>query len=138
MTITINLSPELEQQVRETSAARGIPAEDFVVGAVSESIKQAKAAHQLPPHLSPEEGRLLTEINTGFSEDTWKRFHELVARRQEEILTEVERAELLSLTTQMERANVERLKKLIELARLRGVKLEELMDQLGIRDPGYV
>jgi hypothetical protein len=38
----------------------------------------------------------------------------------------------------MERANVERLKKLIELARLRGVKLEELMDQLGIRDPGYV
>lgn len=138
MTITINLSPELEQQVRETSAARGIPAEDFVVGAVSESLKHFPVAHRLPPHLPPEEGRLLTAINKGFSEDTWKRFHELVARRQEELLTDAEHAELLSLTTQIERTNVERLKKLIELARLRGVKVEDLMNQLGIPDPGYV
>ena len=137
MTITINLSPELEQQVRETSAARGIPAEDFVVGVVSESIKQAKAAPQLPPHLSPEESRLFAVINQGLSESEWQRFHTLNGRRRDETLTEVERQEFIAVTTRLEQLNVKRLEKLIELARLRGVTVDQIMDQLGIRPPVY-
>lgn len=138
MTITINLSPELEHELQETSAARGIPAEEFVVGALSERLKQAKAESRLPPRLSAKEEELLAAINVGMPQATWDRFHELTARRRSETLTSDEHAELIQLFSRVEAMHVARLEKLVELAKIRGVKLEALMDQLGIPDPGYV
>jgi len=51
---------------------------------------------------------------------------------QNETISEREYEELLSLWQEVERRNVERLKALIELAKLRGVSVQELMRQLGI------
>jgi hypothetical protein len=138
MTLTIDLPPELERKLRETSAAKGIPAEEFVVGALSESLKHANPVQPLPPRLSQAEGKLLQAINTGLPESTWNRYHELIARRRAETMTPEEQAELIQLTTRVEQMHVARLEKLIELARIRGVKVETLMDELGLRDPGYV
>jgi hypothetical protein len=138
MTITINLPPELERELRETSIAKGIPAEEIVVGALSESLKHAQSVPCLPPRLSAAEGQLLQAINEGLPESTWNRYHELIARRRAETLTPDEHAELIQLTTRVEQMNVARLEKLIELAKIRGVKVESLMDELGLRDPGYV
>jgi hypothetical protein len=137
MTITIHLTPDLERELRETSAAKGVPAEEFVVGALSESLKHAKTTSRLPPRLSAEESRLLIAINEGLPELVWRRFHELNASRRAETLTADEQVELIQLNDRIEHLNVQRLEKLIELAKLRNVDVKVLMDQLGLQDPGY-
>lgn len=59
----------------------------------------------------------------------------LIERREAEQLTEEEHARLLDLTEQVEQLQVERLKNLTELARLRQVSLEDLIGEIGL-DPG--
>jgi thiamine pyrophosphate-dependent acetolactate synthase large subunit-like protein len=54
-----------------------------------------------------------------------RRFNQLRRKLQNE-------TKLLSLWQEVERRNVERLRALIELAKLRGVSVQELMRQLGI------
>jgi len=58
---------------------------------------------------------------------------ELIAKRQSYTITEDELQELIRLTDESERLNVERMKHLLELAHLRGVTLDEVMEQLGIK-----
>lgn len=72
-------------------------------------------------------------INIGFSADRQARFNELVKKRQAERITQNELEELIRLTDETENQNVQRIKALGELARLRGVSLPELMDSLGIK-----
>ncbi|MFA0783483.1 hypothetical protein [Fervidibacter sacchari] len=61
-----------------------------------------------------------------------RRFNQLRRKLRDETISEREYEELLSLWQEVERRNVERLKALIELAKLRGVSVQELMRQLGI------
>lgn len=82
--------------------------------------------------LSQKESELLLKINHSIPKDVLKRYEALIARRDEETLTRKEHAELLRLTRQVEGAEVERVRHLVELAKLRGVSLEELVEKLGI------
>ncbi|MEX2173322.1 MAG: hypothetical protein WD872_03110 [Pirellulaceae bacterium] len=132
MTITINLSPELERELRETSAAQGIPAEALVVDVLSERLRKPQAQPR-PPNLSPEESKLFEVINQGMSEKEWERYHSLIARRQADSLTEPERQELIALCDRLEELNAGRMENLAKLACLRGVTLDQIMTQLGIR-----
>ncbi|MCS3920428.1 hypothetical protein Q2T83_09700 [Fervidibacter sacchari] len=61
-----------------------------------------------------------------------RRFNQLRRKLRDETISEREYEELLSLWQEVERRNVERLKALIELAKLRGVSVQELMRQLVI------
>ena len=61
---------------------------------------------------------------------------ELIAKRQSYSIKEDELQELIRLTDEVERLNVERLKHLLELAHLRGVTLDEVIEQLGMRPAG--
>lgn len=85
------------------------------------------------PTLSQRESELLTNINQGLPLADARRMKTLIAKRQSYTITEGELQELIQLTDEAERLNVERLKDLIELAHLRGVTLDEVMAQLGIR-----
>jgi hypothetical protein len=132
MTITITLPPDLEVQLRERATVAGVPAEEYVLDALAERL----GASGIPP-LCEEQSRLLEDINRGMPEATWRRYHQLVAARHAQTLTDAEHAELLSLTDEIELAHAQRLEKLIQLAALRQMSVDDLMDQLGIRDPGY-
>lgn len=92
----------------------------------------ALKAERLAPHLSSEESGLLLKINRGFPEEIALRYRELIARRRDGALTAAEYAELLRLTEEAERLQTERIESLGVLARLRGVRLTELMEQLGL------
>jgi hypothetical protein len=85
-----------------------------------------------------DEAELLSKINQGLPPDIQQRYGELVAKRKAETLTPDEHQELLGLVGQIEKADVERIKHLIDLARLRGISLTALMKDLGIRTPTYV
>lgn len=79
------------------------------------------------------ESELLMKINKGFSAEFYERFRELFAKREEETLTPEEHKEYIDMTEQMEYQNAERLGYLVELARLRGTTLTDLMDSLDIK-----
>jgi hypothetical protein len=92
-------------------------------------------ARRGPPRLGAAESELLSRINRDFPEGLRERYAELIARRRDESLTPEEHQELLRLTAEAERLEGDRLAALAELARLRGVPLRALMDDLGIQAP---
>jgi hypothetical protein len=136
MTITIYLPPDLEKRLRDKANAAGVAAEDIVLDAVAERLGQS-ATLTGPVEMTEDESQLLQGINRGLPESSWQRYHQLAAARRAETLTEPEHAELMTLTDQIELAHAERLAKLVQLARLRKVDVDDLMEELGIRDPGY-
>ena len=79
---------------------------------------------------------MLRNINRGMPDALQNRYRELIAGRRAETLTESEHAELLHLTNQVEKYDIERLKYLTELARIRKISLTELLDELSI-EPAY-
>jgi hypothetical protein len=83
------------------------------------------------------EAELWQEINAGWSVESWQRYHDLVAKRRAETLTEDEYTELADLTNEREVAHASRIERLFELADLRQTTIEDVMDQLGIKAPGY-
>jgi hypothetical protein len=85
-----------------------------------------------PARLGAAESELLARINQDFSEGLRGRYDELIARRRDESLTPEVHQELLRLTAKAERLEGERLAALAELARVRGVPLRTLMNDLGI------
>jgi len=103
--------------------------EDFVAEVI------ALRAKRQAPTLSRRESELLIKINQHLPADLQARFDELVARRQDEILTTEEHKELLRLIEQVERFDVARIEALAQLAQLRGISVDELMEQLGIKPP---
>jgi len=81
-----------------------------------------------------EEEELLRVIkeNSQLPPEKQKRFNRLRRKLQNETVTEEEYAEYLALLQELERRNIKRLEALIELAKRRGVKVQELMRQMGI------
>src|SRR5262245_24799067 len=87
--------------------------------------------------LGDRESELLHSINQGLPESLWQRYNELVGQRKEATLAQEEHEELKHLTNQIEVDNASRISKLVELASIRGVSVDQLMHDLGISSPGY-
>ncbi len=93
------------------------------------------ASERKASRLSKKESELLLRINRGLSPAQRNRLQELTDRMEYESITEAEHHELLRLTQQMERKWSEQLKAVIELARLRKISVDEMLEQLG-KKPG--
>jgi hypothetical protein len=130
MTVTIDLEPELEARLRAEAARQGLDPGALVRSALEERLRTADANGARP--LTATESELLQNINLGLSQETWQRYHELAGKRTAETLSPPEHVELLALTHRIEEANARRLAHLVELARLRGVTLDEVVRELGI------
>ncbi len=90
------------------------------------------------PSLSKEETNLLLKINEGLPEATQLRYNDLLKKLTQGRLTEMERQEFLQLTSLVEAKSAERLKNLVQLARLWNTTAEEVMDRLGIKPPPVI
>jgi hypothetical protein len=93
----------------------------------------ALQAQQRAVSLSQTETDLLQQINKGLPPTVRGRYDELAVKLHEETITPAEHEDLLRLIDQIEQADVEHLRCVIVLAQLRGVSVDTLMDQLGIR-----
>ncbi|HUE74625.1 MAG TPA: hypothetical protein VMP01_27405 [Pirellulaceae bacterium] len=89
-------------------------------------------AQTIAPSLGCRESELMQLINAGLPSPEAARYQELKERRDAELLTPREHAELLELSDRIEELNADRIAALAELAQLRGVSLRQLMDQLEI------
>lgn len=99
----------------------------------------ALRARRRAPSIPRTEAELLLKINQGIPSEIQKRYDELTAKRQAEMLTpdDAEYDELLRLTDRVENLDAQRLKYLVELANLHGTSLNDLIEDLGIRSPSY-
>jgi hypothetical protein len=97
-------------------------------------VLQAKARS---PSVSRTEAELLKVINQGLPAEVERRYARLAEARDTETLSPEEHADLLRLTHLIEQATAKRAEALTELARLRGVALPQLIDDLSIRTPMY-
>ena len=86
-----------------------------------------------PPHFSAKESRLLLTINRGLSAQQHQRIAELTDKMEYAVITDAEHAELMRLSQEAEKLYATRLKAMIELAAWRGISVDELLKQLGIK-----
>ena len=132
MTLTIDLKPELEAQLRAEAARIGSDTNAFVVQALEERLRR-KGRQPVAPHLSHEESLLLQKINQGLPEATWQEYRELVDKRRAETLTPEEQTRLIAISDSISEAHAERMANMAELARLRNTSLKTLMRQLKVQ-----
>ena len=92
---------------------------------------------RVAPHLTAEEGGLLTCINQGLPTTDRYRLRELLGRKDDGSITDIEWQELTALTDRLDLIQADQLTALTELGQLRGITLDEVMTQLGIQFPNY-
>ncbi|MEA5610386.1 STAS/SEC14 domain-containing protein [Nodularia spumigena UHCC 0040] len=98
----------------------------------------ALQAQRTAPSLMQQESELLLKINQVISVEIQNYYNDLIAKRDTETLTDEEHRELLNLTEQIEKQQAQRIEYLVELANLRGISLNALMESLGIQMQVYV
>jgi hypothetical protein len=136
MPVTVELTQELEARLRREAARHGLDAEAYIARALEQHLRAARDADDngaAPLAALPaREAELLQRINAGLPADTWARYHDLVRRRTTGTLTEPEQGELIALSDRIEEANADRIARVVELARLRGVTPDALVRELGL------
>ncbi len=135
--LTIALPDEAQAYIDEQLAQGHYPTADDVIASLILS------AHQQPSQkdstVLSSEIALLQAIYQGVPIAIQQRYDELRECLHEETLTTDEHQELLQLVDVVEQCEVDRLETLIQLAKLRNVSLDELMQQLNLkRSSSYV
>ncbi len=134
--ITLQINPALEQQLREKAARKGVGL-DVYVQALLEKFANIENPEARISKSNKEEEDLLKKIRLGLSEDFWVEYKRLVEKRQAEAIDDEELACLIEMTREVERTNARRMEYLAALARLRNVSLPRVMEQLGIKPESY-
>ncbi len=138
-TLQLEISPELEQQLRAEAARKGLDPGHYVLTLLQQQLQPAQqGTNSLNlPALPPTEAKLLQQINLGLSAEEWDLYYDLIKKREAETLTDEEHVRLIEISDQIEIANARRIAALIQLAALRGTSLETEMRNLGIEAPAY-
>jgi hypothetical protein len=127
MSLTLELPPDLDAQIRRVAQAQGVPVESCAIAALRQQFQGT-----LQPAVRPTEAELLERIRQNLPTDTLARYRALTLRSSQGELTEDERLELLPLIDEVELWNARRLELVAELARLRGVSLRRMVEELGL------
>ena len=85
------------------------------------------------PVMDETELKLLQEINKEFPTHKWERLEFLDWKLEYRTLNEAEEVESLELAEAYEEFSVERIENLAQLATIRGIHIDELMEQLGLK-----
>jgi len=133
MTITIEMPPELESQLRRAAAQAGLAPDVYIVQTLHERLTSHQSAPADNQRISDTEAQLLMHINQSLAGIPWSRYHELVAKRQAETLTSDEQHELIALSDAIESANVQRIEYIAELARLRNTNVAAVIQAFGLK-----
>ena len=128
MTINLNVTPELERKLIQVARQMGLAPDTYIMRLLQQDLQ----THAASARLSPEESKLLQEINASLSAIEWERYRLLQAKRDAETLSAKEQAELIALSDQIENANVRRMQAVAELARVRKTTVPALVETLGL------
>ena len=130
MALTINLPQTIEQQLRQEAASKGMSLDRYFLYLLKQAASVAPSKES-PKQLS--ETELLKKVNLDISEAEWANYRHLIGLRRAERLTEQEHEALIALGDKIENAHAKRMEYLWTLAQLRGVTLDKIMADLGIK-----
>jgi len=100
-------------------------------------LQESRDTGSTVPHLSPQETALFLRINSHLSPEQQSRYDELRVKREAEVLTPAEHTELLHYIDAITTLWTDRLQALLDLAQLRRMSPQQLMQQLAITPPVY-
>ncbi len=129
MSITIQLSPELQKRLQQRADKAGLKIDRFINQILEEKTELKDKSVDLA---KKQEAVLLRKINTGFNAEFWEKYAVLVQKRNTASLSDAEYKNLLLVSNQIEEANARRIENLIKLAALKKMDLDVLMAKLGI------
>jgi hypothetical protein len=146
MHVTIQLAPNLEGRLRREAARHGLEPEAYIARALEEHLRDADSrggngaggtsgtSGTVVGGAEPRghETDLLQKINLGLPSELWVQYRELIDKRDACTLTPQEQQTLVAISDRIEEANARRMGYLAELARARGVRLEVVMQDLGV------
>jgi len=137
MTIILEVAPELENQIKQAAAKVGLSPDAYILESVTQRLQPTQHRPSSVKRLSKREATLLQKINQSLSQMEWRRYQELIGKRQTEILTPEEQGELIGLSDYLEEANVKRIEAIAQLAALRKTTVPSLMMALGLKPATY-
>jgi hypothetical protein len=138
MALEIKIPRELEQQLEQAATQAGVAPDVYAMRLLEQGLTFQRPQNKPVQHLSPTETELLQRINHSLSQIDWNRYHTLLAKRDDALLTPDEQAELIALSDQIEAINVDRIHALSELAKIRQQPLKDLIAELGLKPIAHV
>lgn len=138
MALTINITSDTEQQLRQAAALAGLSPDAYALQLISQNLHPQAAATPEVSCLSQEEFDLIEKINTSLTKIDWQSYQTLIEKREAETLTAEEYSEILRLTDQLEKANVQRIQALASLALIRNTSIDDVMASLELKPLDYV
>jgi hypothetical protein len=130
MALTINLPQSIEKELLQDAALKGMSLDSYFLRLLKQAAVKAQSK-SASKELS--ETDLLKKINLDISDAEWAKYRYLIGLRRAEQLTEQEHEALIQLGDKIENANAKRMTHLWSLAQLRGVSLDKIIQDLGIK-----
>jgi hypothetical protein len=124
MTVTVEIPPELAEDIEAIARVHGKPVAQFLL--------DSARLHLRPDVLSREETRLFDIINASLAPEARAERAQLLLEEEQRDLTPAEYDRLIELTDEVEIAGAKRWQAIGELATLRGLSLDEMARQLEI------
>ncbi|MEO0986743.1 MAG: hypothetical protein AAFY20_14490 [Cyanobacteria bacterium J06639_14] len=133
MTLTIEITPELEHQLRQAAEQAGLSPDTYVLQLLRQRFQPRANQLNSGNQLATNEARLLQIINHSLSDIEWQNYNALIEKRQAETLTPDEQATLIRLSDQLEDANIKRIQAIADLAQVRHISIDVLMAELELK-----
>ena len=137
MTFAIDMTPELENRIRNAAEKIGLSPDDYILQIIQQSLPTQTQPSSTRIQLSKKEADLIQTINSSLSHIDWQRYRALIKKRQMETFTEDEQTILTSFSDELERANINRIASVIKLAKLRNTSVEKVMFDLELKPAVY-
>ena len=125
MTLEIEMTPELEQQLQQAAEKAGVTPDAYIVRLLQQNLKPTQ---KLPDN----EVELLQRIDRSLSHIEWQRYSDLLSKRDAQTLTPTEHNELIAISEQIELANAHRIEALGQLSRILNTSINDLIAELGL------
>lgn len=129
MSLTIELPISVERALRKQAEKQGVALESYISDLLS-SIPTDNFTEQPKKHSEVE---LLEKIQLNVAPEDLEEYYRLNALFKSGQITDAEHDKLLTLNDLIEIAHAERIKYVIELAKLRNQSLEDIVLELGLK-----
>jgi hypothetical protein len=133
MPITLELSPDIEKDVREEAMLRNIGVEILASNHFAQSWNKSRRRKHSPLDLlTSEEQQVIADLNAELSQAFWSRYNALQEKINQRTITDEESQELSTLVEQSEDWNIRRIEAISVMAQKRGMRWTDFMQRLQI------
>lgn len=132
MALTIEITPEAEQRLRQAAYAVGLSPDIYALQLIHKSLGSDGSKAFESSRLSKEEADLIETINDSHSDIDRPRYNMLIEKRGDETLSDEEYDTLLALTARLDKANLIRMEAIASLVQLRNISTDDVMNSLDL------